>query len=269
MKLKRVLLTLVIALFTITIVATVFTSAAIKPDAPVITASNILSSGKNRITWEKAVGASYYYVYRSKTKSGGYVKVKSTSSLSYTDNDANVGDAYYYCVKSVSDDKTVSATSNKAKLIQKLPRPVVTLSNVKESGKISVKWTAVDGAQKYEVYRATSKTGEYRLIKTTTATSMTNTSTEAGKRYYYKVCAVAGNTAANSAFSAACSKVCKLPQPEITLSNISQTGKIHIEWNRIEGAVSYYVYRSEDKATWAYVGKSIALQYTDATAFTR
>ncbi len=266
MKLKRVLLTLVIALFTITIVATVFTSAAIKPDAPAVTPSNILSSGKNRIIWEEPWGASYYRVYRSKTRSGGYIRVKSTSSLSYTDNDANVGESYYYCVKSVSSDKTTSATSNKVKLTCKLPRPVVTLSNVKDSGKISVKWTAVDGAQKYEVYRATSKTGEYRLIKTTTATSMTNTSTEAGRRYYYKVRAVASDTSANSAFSAARSRVCKLPQPEITLSNISETGKINIEWNKIEGAVSYYVYRSEDKNTWAYVGKSTSLQYIDEEA---
>ncbi|MBQ7116146.1 MAG: C40 family peptidase [Clostridia bacterium] len=266
MKLKRVLLTLVIALFTITIVATVFTSAAIKPDAPVITASNILSSGKNRITWEKAWGASYYYVYRSETRSGGYIKVKSTSSLSYTDNDADVGETYYYCVKSVSSDKTTSDTSNKVKLTCKLPRPVVTLSNVKESGKISVKWTAVEGAQKYEVYRATSKTGEYRLIKTTTATSMKNTSTEAGRRYYYKVRAVASSTSASSAFSGACSRVCKLAQPEITLSNVSETGKIHIEWNKIEGAVSYYVYRSEDKSTWSYIGKSTTSEYTDEEA---
>ncbi len=266
MKFKRLLLAMATALFTITIIATVFTSAAIKPDAPAITPSNILTSGENRITWEKAWGASYYRVYRSKTKSGGYIRVKSTSSLSYTDNDADVGETYYYCVKSVSSDKTTSATSNKAKLTCKLPRPVVTLSNVKDSGKIHVKWTAVDGAQKYEVYRATSKTGEYRLIKTTTATSMTNTSTESGRRYYYKVRAVANETAANSAFSAARSRVCKLPQPEITLSNISETGKICVEWNKIEGAVSYEIYRSEDKTTWTHIAESTELQYTDEEA---
>ncbi len=263
---KKTIITLLSILLAVAVVTSVCASAAVKPSAPSVTGANILDSGKNRITWQKSSGASYYRVYRSKTKTGGYERVKSTSSLSYTDNAAKVGSTYYYCVKSVSADKIVSSTSNKVKITCKFPRPAVTLSNVKDSGKIRVRWTAVAGAQGYKVYRATSKTGEYRLIKTTTSTAMTNTSTEAGKRYYYKVRAVATSSAANSAFSAVSSRVCKLSQPVISLSNVAETGKILIKWNKVEGAVSYYVYRSEDKTTWAYIGKSTTLQYTDEEA---
>ena len=59
----------------------------------------------------------------------------------------------------------------------------------------------MDGAVSYKVYRATSENGTYKLMKTTTGTSYTNTSVTAGKTYYYKVVAVANNTAANSAAS--------------------------------------------------------------------
>ena len=54
---------------------------------------------------------------------------------------------------------------------------------------------------KYKVYRAESADGAYKLMKTTTSTTYTNTIKEAGKTYYYYVIAVAENTNANSAAS--------------------------------------------------------------------
>ncbi|MFT3951052.1 MAG: leucine-rich repeat domain-containing protein [Oscillospiraceae bacterium] len=53
--------------------------------------------------------------------------------------------------------------------------------------KITVKFTKVSGVTGYEIYRATSKTGTYTKIKTTTAASYTNTGLTKGKTYYYKV----------------------------------------------------------------------------------
>ena len=55
------------------------------------------------------------------------------------------------------------------------------------SKKITVKWTKVSGATGYKLYRATSKSGNYKLIKTTTSTYYTNKSLTKGKKYYYKV----------------------------------------------------------------------------------
>ncbi len=54
--------------------------------------------------------------------------------------------------------------------------PVVTASNVSSTGKIKLTWNAVDGAKKYNVYRATSKSGTYKLVWTTVKTSYINTS---------------------------------------------------------------------------------------------
>ncbi|MFT3950775.1 MAG: cellulase family glycosylhydrolase [Oscillospiraceae bacterium] len=53
--------------------------------------------------------------------------------------------------------------------------------------KATVKYTKVAGVTGYEIYRATSKTGTYTRVKTTTATSFTNTGLTKGKTYYYKV----------------------------------------------------------------------------------
>lgn len=55
---------------------------------------------------------------------------------------------------------------------------------------------------KYEVYRATSKDGNYSKYYTTTSTSYTNSSAKAGTTYYYKLIAVYGASSyCNSEYS--------------------------------------------------------------------
>lgn len=66
---------------------------------------------------------------------------------------------------------------------------------------VKISWKKVPGAKKYTVYRATSKNGKYKKIATTSKLTYTNKNLKKGKVYYYKVKAVAKNTAANSAFS--------------------------------------------------------------------
>ena len=82
-----------------------------------------------------------------------------------------------------------------------LVSPVIAASNNAKTGKVKLTWDSVDGAVKYQIYRATTRDGEYKLMYTTSGTSYTNTNNVAGTTYYYYVVAVAENTAANSAAS--------------------------------------------------------------------
>ena len=66
-----------------------------------------------------------------------------------------------------------SATDYKASSTQ-LPAPTVTGGNDAQ-GRPTLKWNAVSGAAKYEVYRARSKDGDYIKYSTVTGTSYTNT----------------------------------------------------------------------------------------------
>ena len=62
--------------------------------------------------------------------------------------------------------------------------------------------SAITGASQYEIYRATSQSGTYTKMFTTTKTSYTNTSAKAGTTYYYKVKAISKvRSTANSSFS--------------------------------------------------------------------
>jgi fibronectin type 3 domain-containing protein len=64
--------------------------------------------------------------------------------------------------------------------------PLVTASPV-SSTSIKISWAAVKGASGYEIYTATSSTGTYTLLKSTTLTSLTVLDCTSGTAYYYKV----------------------------------------------------------------------------------
>jgi fibronectin type 3 domain-containing protein len=66
-----------------------------------------------KTSWSKVSGANKYYVYR-KTASGGWSKIATTTSTSYTDKTAKKGTTYYYTVKAASGSYSSSYTSSKA-----------------------------------------------------------------------------------------------------------------------------------------------------------
>ena len=83
-------------------------------------------------------------------------------------------------------ESRTSAADYKASSPQ-LPAPTVTGGNDSQ-GRPTLKWNAVIGAAKYEVYRARSLNGDYIKYSTVTGTSYTNISyIENGNTYYYKV----------------------------------------------------------------------------------
>ena len=221
--------------------------ADVKPNAPTLKVSNVASSGKVKVTWNKVDGAAKYEVYRATSKSGTYKLQKTTTGTTYTNTTATAGKTYYYYVVAVAENGIKSDPSAIKSRTCDLPRPVVTLSNVASSGKIKISWDAVSGAVEYTVYRATSPDGEFKRLTTTKNSSVTNTSTTAGTTYYYTVVAVAEKSAANSAESQVQSLTCTLAQPTVTLSNVASTGKIKISWAKVDGAVKYEVWRATSK----------------------
>lgn len=217
-------------------------------NAPVLKAANSAATGKIKLTWDEVPDAAAYEIYRADAENGSYQLLKTTTATTFTNTSAQAGEKYHYYVVAVSANNIKSAPSNTVSRTCDLPQPVVSIRNVASSGKIQLTWEKVDGAEKYKVYRSTSKTGDYTLMMTTGNTTYTNTTAKAGKAYYYKVVAVHKKTAANSAASAIMSRTCDLAQPAVIASNVASTGKIKLTWKAIEGAAAYDVYRATSKS---------------------
>ena len=236
-----------------------------KIEAPKISVSNVAASGKIRLSWKKVEGAREYQVFRATSKNGTYKKMKTVTGTSYTNSTAVAGKLYYYYVVAVGNDGKTSDKSNIVSRTCDLAQTKVTLSNVASSGKVKISWEPVEGATKYQIYRATSKNGTYSRISTTGNTSATNTKTDAGKTYYYKVRAICDVDAAAGAYSEVKSITCDLPQPTVSIALSSKKPKV--SWKKVEGATKYEVYRATSKSgTYSKVKTTTSLNWKDTAA---
>jgi len=248
------------------------TSNSNKLRTPSIKATNAPSSGKPKITWNKVAGADKYYVYRATSKNGSYAYLDVVYSTSYIDYSAVAEKAYYYRVKAVDSSGNHEKSLRSSYVGRSCDLKKVTgvkLYNVTTSGKPRLTWNKVTGADKYYVYRGTSKNGEYSYIGKTTGTSYTDTSAVAEKAYYYKVRAISSsNSNAHGAKSGYISRVCDLAKVTgIKATNAPSSGKPKITWNKVTGADKYYVYRGTTKnGEYSYIGKTTGTSYTDTSA---
>ena len=217
--------------------------------APTVTGGND-AQGRPTLKWNAVSGAAKYEVYRARSKDGDYIKYSTVTGTSYTNTSyIENGNTYYYKVRALKSDGTAGAWSSVVSVTYKqtLSAPTVTGGNDAQ-GRPTLKWNAVSGAAKYEVYRARSKDGDYIKYSTVTGTSYTNTSyIENGNTYYYKVRALKSDGTAG-AWSSIVAVTYKqtLSAPAVTGGNDAQ-GRPTLTWNAVTGAAKYEVYRARSK----------------------
>ena len=151
-------------------------------------------------------------------------------------------------------------------LTEKLATPEVTsVSNV--VGGITVKWGAVEGAQRYRVYRRLvgegwSKIGE---VNAEDGTTFTDKTPESGKSYYYTVrCITPDGKKAVSDHTGGLKIICLKSITPSSLTNTS-TG-ITVKWAKVAGAKGYRVYRKTGSESWKLIKEfsdGSTVSYTD------
>ncbi len=233
--------------------------------------STSATSGKPKLTWTAVEGADKYEIYRSTSKNGTYTKMWTQTGTTYVNTAAVAGKTYYYKVRAIDNENSyaTSAFSTVYYITCDLAAPTgLKISTSETSGKPKLTWTAVEGADKYEIYRATGKTGTYTKMWTQTGTTYVNTAAVEGKTYYYKVRAIDNeNSYATSAFSTVYYVTCDLATPQILKTGLSATGKPMITWKKVEGADKYEIYRSTSKnGTYTKMWTQKGTTYTNTSS---
>ena len=230
-------------------------------------AEYIASTGKPYLKWTPVEGAVKYEVYRSGTKNGTYTLLGTTANLKYTDSKANAGYIYYYKIKAVNAVGAKSVYSAAVAGTCHCARPVVTPDYLVSTGKPYIKWTAVAGASKYEVYRSGTKNGTYTLLGTTANLNYTDNKANAGYTYYYKVKAVSKvKSTANSYYSTVVAATCHCAKPVVKIATTS-AGNPTLTWNAVTGASQYEIYRATSQSgTYTKMFTTTKTSYTNTSA---
>lgn len=167
-------------------------------------------------------GATYYYVvmnynrvaeetmdvnlfYSQTTKSS------NTKVISATQN--GILKAKYPGVAKVTVKPAAGSGLSMSKTLVVLPSKVTGVKLTAKKKAMKVAWKKTAGASGYKVYRATSKKGKHKCVKTASSktTSFTNKKLKKNKKYYYKVCAFvkSGKKTYNGAYSTVVMKKAK------------------------------------------------------------
>ncbi len=154
------------------------------------------NTSKVAISWKKVSGAKGYQIYRSAKKNGKYKLVKtikkgkatSCSNIKHPD-----GKVYYYRIRAyaVGDkgQRVYGAYSAKQPAAPQKPKLQV---KTDDSGYADLSWNKVARADGYLIYRSTSKSGNYKCIKTLKGAGITGYIAQlpqGARNCYYKICA--------------------------------------------------------------------------------
>lgn len=230
--------------------------------SPEVTVSNKTSA--ITVTWDKISGAKSYYVYRKYYSDSSWKRVAVVTKNIYTDNDVKDGKTYKYTVKAYNGS-IFSGYNTDGWSIKRLTAPKLNEISNKTSG-VYVDWSKVTGAGGYIVYRKTSTTSWTQVGKTQKGTSFVDESAVAGKIYTYTVVATSGSH--RSTYIADGLKMKRLERPVLESVKSSKSG-IRFNWDVVEGASGYYVYRKTGSGKWEQLAKvtgSSSETYFDKTA---
>ena len=239
--------------------------------APTVTGGND-SQGRPTLTWKVVTGAAKYEVYRSYSRDGSYSKYSTQTSTAYTNSSyLTSGTTYYYKVRALDANGNAGPYSAVVSVTCRLKLSAPSVTGGKDSqGRPTLKWKAVSGAAKYEVYRSTSRSGTYTKYSTQTSTSYTNSSyLTSGTTYYYKVRAL-GSDGSYGPYSSVASVTYRATSSavpaEVTMGKATAQGSyITVTWDKAANAASYRVYRRVNNSSdWNVVASSVSgTSYTD------
>nr|WP_275580724.1 hypothetical protein [Aquibacillus albus] len=166
--------------------------------SPELYLENIETTPESSVTfsWDTVDGADRYYIYKKQRNSDDFVKMDSTETTKFTDEDVELGLSYSYAVSAVN---SVGIESNKSPSLdvtvadESIQSPDVPsnlgLKSVTED-EVSLEWEATDNTVSYYIYRSSNKDGAFQKIATSENPNYTDDSIVTSKHFYYKVFSV-------------------------------------------------------------------------------
>lgn len=163
------------------------------PAVPKSVKAKSAAYNKIQISWKKVKNASGYEIYQYNSKTKKYIKIGSTTKISYTKKGLTTGTVYKFKVRAYRKESGQTVRGKFSAVVS--TKPALTKVTGFKKGKIKKKaitmsWKKVSGANGYRILRATSKKGKYKVIKTITKgkiVKFTDKKVKSRKNYYYKI----------------------------------------------------------------------------------
>ena len=224
-------------------------------DTPVLNpiSPNVDTNGIVKLNWSNVKGITHYYIYRNTSyinSIDGLDPIAVSSENNYTDTLSLNGDYYYVVI--ASDGFGNSSISNCRSVEVRIPLDTPTLAPIipdpDYDGSIDLDWDDVDKATSYAIYRDTSYISSITSLSpiNITSNSFYTDLLNTNGIYYYGIVATDGFVNSNVSNCENVTILIPLTQPTLDLisPNPDYDGIINLNWDSINGATMYYIYRN-------------------------
>ena len=236
------------------------------------------------VTWTPVAGATKYNVYRKEIDAEAYTLIGTATGTTYTDTTAQSNVVYTYTVSAANDTGCGAYTENSITRLFIASPTLLSRENVVNG--VQIKWSAIEGATCYRIYRRGAGVNYWHYLGTVDAkyTSYTdygkdvngkNIGMKNGEYYRYTVRASnetrpashtypgGYNVTIYSGFDPTGLYLKCVATPKLVSVTNASTG-VSVKWNAVAGATSYRVYRRGAGSTyWYYLGETSGTIYTD------
>jgi fibronectin type 3 domain-containing protein len=229
--------------------------------------------GKVSLSWTASTNGPAYYTVSRAEGAGAYAPLGAPSTTSFTDNTAVNGHTYSYVVSAsnntCSSDNTTAVTATPEAVCTQLPPTGVTATAA--SQKVTLNWTAADGASDYDIYRSPTTGSGYAAVGTVNAPTTTfvdtDTTLKIGSTYYYVVTANNATCSSPNSTEVSATVTCTPPATPtgVSVSASPTDGSVTISWGTVADATGYTVSRSSSAGgTYADISTNqTAVTYKD------
>ncbi len=219
------------------------------PQMPTVSEGNVADVV---VRWTPIFGATHYRVYRSTTSSFNASLALSDwqEEQEFVDLAAAPGLTYYYWIKAATGASGLNAGRNSDGVqgYRRLARPEDFDVDSGDPQKVAITWESLDGAGLYRVYRSAeadsssaTTLGDWQVGRT-----FQDDTAVPGQNYYYWIRSATNATLDRvSPLSAALSGYRGVPEPNGLVSTRGNLEHVEVQWDPINGADSYRLYRSD------------------------
>lgn len=217
-----------------------------------------------KVSWKADSAAEKYRVYRKADGDKDW-KIIDTVGADETfiyDDTVKSGKKYSYIVRGFNYVGGGDYDPDGVSIIH-LDTPKATAKNTSKG--IYLKWTKIAGAEKYRIYRQAKGSTEWELVGTTKKNKFIDKTAKSGKKYNYRVRAVADGDMSSYATVGRY----YLSTPKLTSASTTSAG-VKVKWEKVNGAEGYKIYRkTSSKGKWKLIDTTTnnkKFNYVDKTA---
>ncbi len=226
------------------------------PAQPALKSAKSLAYNTISIEWTKVDGATGYEIYRKTT--GSYSKIGTVtgqSTVTFKDEKATTGVKYQYTVKAVYVKNGIKRYSTDENYIHGTAYPsnpnLTSVTSV-EYNAIELKWSKVDGANGYKIYRKLPSDKNYKeliVLYNGQADKYIDQTVTCGTNYQYiiKSFRYENNKTYTSGNNSAVTCKAVPPMPKVKVS-VASYNSLNISWSKVNSATGYRVYYKKDNA---------------------